>query len=146
MIVTQEHEMEIDEYKYIPYMKITKYYSDVPIIKRALIIDFESESVEIHNTKTGTSLLNLMPYDMPRDTINSGLPLFERETIMEFARKDIDTSLPLWLQIKFYDLDGHKCVFHLNPKEENNPINSILKWIKKEYGNLLEIQKFFKDL
>lgn len=132
MIVTQEHEMEIDEYKYIPYMKITKYYSDVPIIKRALIIDFESESVEIHNTKTGTSLLNLMPYDMPIDTINSGLPLFERETIMEFARKDIDTSLPLWLQIKFYDLDGHKCVFHLNPKEENNPINSILKWIKND--------------
>lgn len=146
MIVTQEHEMEIDECVYIPYMKITKYYSDVPSIKRALVIDFESESLEIHNTKTGTSLLNLMPYDIPVDTIKSVLPLFERETITEFAHKDIHSSLPIWLKIKFYDLDGHKCVFNLNPKEENNPINSILKWIKKEYGDLLEIQKFFKDL
>ena len=105
MIVTIEHEIQIDEYKYIPYMKITKYYSDVPSIKKALVIDFENESLEIHKNKTGTSLF-----------------------------------------IKFYDLNGHKHIFNLNPKKKNNPIIPILKWIKQEYYDFLEIQDFFKDI
>lgn len=146
MIVTIEHEIQIDEYKYIPYMKITKYYSDVPSIKKALVIDFENESLEIHKNKTGTSLFNIMPYDIPMDIIKSGLELFNREKIMEFAKKNIDQKLTFWLQIKFYDLDGHKHIFNLNPMEKNNPIIPILKWIKEEYYGFIEIQEFFNDI
>ena len=146
MILTQEHEIEFDEYRYIPYMKITKYYSNAPSIKRALVIDFERESIEIHNTKTGTSLLNLMLYDMPIDIIKSGLELFDRKSIMEIAQENINPELTFWLEVKVYDLEGHKHVFKVNPMEENNPIISILRWINKEYGDVLAIQVFFKDM
>lgn len=47
MIFTQEHEIEIDETKYVPKMKIRKYYAKPPKITEALLIDFEDENVEV---------------------------------------------------------------------------------------------------
>lgn len=135
MIVTKEHEIIIDETKYIPYMKITKYHTKVPNVKKAIVIDFENETFEIHRTKPGTSLLNLTLYDIPEDSIKDALELFGRDIFMKESHHPLTT----WIGVKFYDLEGHKQMIKIDPKDENHPIFKILQWLKEEYGDVMEM-------
>ena len=146
MIITQEHEIEIDETKYVPKMKIRKYYAKPPKITEALLIDFEDENVEVQKTKTGTTLFNHKCYCMSGETITEGIGLFDRNKIVDVQHNSDNKELDLWLLVKFYDLEGHKIEFIVDPRDINNPIINILKWLKEEYEEFVELQEFVKDL
>lgn len=127
-------------------MIIRKWYAKPPKITEAILIDFEDENVEVQKTKTGTSLFNHKGYCMSKDTITEGIALFDRNTIVE-ANHNIDVQeLDLWLLVKFFDLEGHKTEFIVDPKDINNPISNILKWLKAEYEEFVELQELIKDL
>lgn len=145
MIITQEHEIEIDETKYVPKMKIRKYYAKPPRITEALLIDFEDENVEVQKTKTGTTLFNHKGYCMSEETITEGIVFFDRNRIVEAQHNSDNKELDLWLLVKFCDLEGHKTEFIVDPRDINNPICNILKWLKKEYEEFIELQEFVKD-
>ncbi|MCR5691281.1 MAG: hypothetical protein K6G62_03590 [Eubacterium sp.] len=145
MIITQEHEIEIDETKYVPKMKIRKYYAKPPKITEALLIDFEDENVEVQKTITGTTLFNHKCYCMSKETITDGIGLFDRNKIVEVQHISDDKELDLWLLVKFYNLEGHKIEFIVDPRDINNPISNILKWLQKEYEEFVELQEFVKD-
>jgi len=145
MIVTQEHEIEIDENIYVPKMKIRKYYALPPKITEALWIDFEDESVEIQKMKTGTTLFNHKCYCMSEETIKEGIDFFDRKKIVEASSGNENKEFALWLLVKYYDLEGHKKEFIVDPRDVQNPICIILKWLKVEYEDFEELQEFVSD-
>ena len=57
-----------------------------------------------------------------------------------------NNELDLWLLVKFYDLEGHKQEFIVVPRDMNNPICNILKWLKVKYEEFEELQAFVSDL
>lgn len=58
----------------------------------------------------------------------------------------VNKKLDLWLLVKFYDLEGHKMEFIVDPRDTNNPICNIIKWLKVEYEDFEELQEFACDL
>lgn len=143
-LTTEEYEIKIDISKYIPYLKIKKYYLSPQMISVSMIIDFGKEIIEIQRTMNHGNLLNHSLYDMSSDTINKGIVFFDRESIDQYRKKDINITknCDFWYIAKYYDLNGRKHYISFLPDDVNNPLSLIYNWIKTEFNIFDEIRAF----